>query len=767
MNRTIPILLALGSLAAPTLAAPQNPQVLAPVPVAASDYVALHEEGGQLYGFGNSYRALFHVDHVTFQPALGVDEPVTRNLHFTLEAAGRGAGLPVGVALERRVEGRAVVYDHGGLTEVYEVRGDGLKQSFVFATIPQGRGDLVVRCRLHSNMQLLEAAPERVVFGAERGKVEIGQVVCFDAAGMRANGSMQLVDGVLTMRLAEEFVSQAVAPLTIDPLVGTNLNVGTGSDSDPDCCFSASADRWLYVWSNALSANDSDVLGKFFTRSGSAISGSDVVIRTGVNWISTEPRVCHVRQRGQFVVTWLDDWYTGGTTNDVRARAVRASDGNLGSVVVVSAWTSSDSHARVAIGGNRTATRDDIAIGWTDSDQDTIEARGYSVASNGTLTANSNVVNVGFNQGDDNLSIADMDPVNYSFWLAYDIYTYSNQTSPGDDRSIYVTPRGAGMNNQLPPGNIYPIRIPPASANGEINTNPSISYSGNFWVIAWEQVRTPSIANPPRSIQGSLFYLSAENGVIYEVQENEGMDAGVSGDRVWGPEVALTRDGLFLSYLSDSGVNGDSDVYVGQFLLGQGSSLFASVRFSACETVTRYTTAGDIATARVASPTEVAGGTGDNERVMIASHRDGSTGNVRRRMFEVRDGVSVNLGGGCGKANNIKQTFGCANIGASTTQFEVFNAPAGQAMWLVIGHDRLDLGCGAGCTIVVNPYTAYIQPVTADADGEAVFGLDLPNNPSLQGMTFYQQWLMDTTSTAGCNFIGDLETSDCLKVTIQ
>lgn len=760
MNQLTLALLALGLSAPTALAAPQGPG-LVPVDLAPSDFVAVHEEDGQLYGFGNQYRALFHVNHVTFQPALGKTEPVTRDLHFTLQSAGRGTGEPVGVALGRRVEGTSILYDRGGLREVYDVKGIGLKQSFVFDTIPAGSGDLVVTCALHSNMELLEASPERVRFGAQNGQVEIGKVVCFDAAGMRVTGSMEFANGLLTMRLAEQFVDRAVAPLTIDPLVGVNVNVGTGSDSGPDCCFDGGSERWLYVWSNALSASDSDILGKMFDRAGSAISGTDVVVRTGTNWISTEPRVCHVREHGLFAVAWLDDWYTGGTTNDIRARTVKASNLNLGSVVTVRDWASGVSLSDIAVGGNRTSDRDEIAIGWNNAS--TIEARIYRTAADGTMTANTSVNDIGYGQGEANLAISDMDPDFDSFWFVCEAFTFTNGQSPNSDRSLVCSIR----NTVLSESAFFFVHTTPGGGTSqefkEQNNRPSISYANDMWVIAWQKVENVATSVEIDSIRFSSYYLSNELNLLYQVEDDQ-LVASASGESEWAPQVAISNGSAFLAYMSDSGVSGDADVYVKSFTPGDGVTLFGA---HTCEAGGQYTTAGDMGSVRVASPTEVGAGEPDNERVMIATHRDNATDHVRRRMFEMRDGNVQNIGGGCGKANSVRPYFNCASIDGSVPRMDVYNAPAGQIMWLVIGLDRLDLTCGSGCTVVVNPFTSYVEMFTANANGQVTNLVNLPNNPSLQGMTYYQQWLMDTPGNFGCGVFANLEMSDCLRVTIQ
>ena len=89
----------------------------------------------------------------------------------------------------------------------------------------------------------------------------------------------------------------------------------------------------------------------------------------------------------------------------------------------------------------------------------------------------------------------------------------------------------------------------------------------------------------------------------------------------------------------------------------------------------------------------------------------------------------------------------------------------GLACWLVLGVDRFEQGCG-GCTLVPDPFSAIVISRTARTDGLAQFTIPIPNDSTLAGMTFYEQWLMDSGNGNNCSAIG-LDFSDCLKVKIQ
>lgn len=106
------------------------------------------ELDGGLWGFGQRYKAEFRAQDVEFTPALGHLAPHNMTVGLALRSVGRGATeTPVSPAA-RSYAGNQVVYRRAEVAERYDVRLDGLEQSFVFDQLPAGEGDLVVRATM-------------------------------------------------------------------------------------------------------------------------------------------------------------------------------------------------------------------------------------------------------------------------------------------------------------------------------------------------------------------------------------------------------------------------------------------------------------------------------------------------------------------------------------------------------------------------------------------------------------------------------------------
>ena len=98
-----------------------------------------------VWGAGADYKCSFH-DGMAFVPYLGRDYPVTRSLRWRTVSAKIGATELCTVAAPRaRWHDCRAEFDLGGLTEAYDLRLDGVEQTFVLATRPAAAGDLVIR----------------------------------------------------------------------------------------------------------------------------------------------------------------------------------------------------------------------------------------------------------------------------------------------------------------------------------------------------------------------------------------------------------------------------------------------------------------------------------------------------------------------------------------------------------------------------------------------------------------------------------------------
>ncbi len=112
-------------------------------------------------------------------------------------------------------------YHLGGVVEAYDVRADGLEQTFVLAQRPAAAGDLVIRGAVASVLQPLASEAGGIAYVDAGGAVRVhyGAAVAIDANGQRRAMATTPVAGGIELRLDAGWLASAAFPLVVDPLL--------------------------------------------------------------------------------------------------------------------------------------------------------------------------------------------------------------------------------------------------------------------------------------------------------------------------------------------------------------------------------------------------------------------------------------------------------------------------------------------------------------------------------------------------------------------
>ena len=124
--------------------------------------VGVARADGRTWGLGPDYKCAFRAGGIEFTPALGPGAPRNLPLGYRLESVSRGGALHFSASgASAPVAGDTEVrYGHpGGVVERYELRREGVEQSFVFPEPPPGAGELVVRGRLQTCLLYTSPSP--------------------------------------------------------------------------------------------------------------------------------------------------------------------------------------------------------------------------------------------------------------------------------------------------------------------------------------------------------------------------------------------------------------------------------------------------------------------------------------------------------------------------------------------------------------------------------------------------------------------------------
>ncbi|HEX5051573.1 MAG TPA: hypothetical protein VFZ65_07375 [Planctomycetota bacterium] len=188
-----------------------------------------------LWAAGADYKARFD-GGLVFVPYLG--EAASENAVFRWRTAGLGEHeLPPGAAPEpRQLGGFRCEYDLGPLTEAYDVRADGLEQTFVLASEPSGALDVDLHGAIGGNLHGVARPPAHAPIdfadGFGRVVVRYGAALAIDALGARTPLLTSCTGDVVTIHLPRELLRRAAYPLVVDPLLSAVvLTAGTTATS--------------------------------------------------------------------------------------------------------------------------------------------------------------------------------------------------------------------------------------------------------------------------------------------------------------------------------------------------------------------------------------------------------------------------------------------------------------------------------------------------------------------------------------------------------
>ncbi len=247
------------------------------------------DPAGGAYGLwtaGADWKASFH-DGFTFYPWIP-DAQVTRGWQWRTTSVRCGAAELLGARAVARHDAQRYEVERGGVLEVYDVRAEGIEQSFRIAQRPAGEGELVIEGTIATPFT---AAPVGKRHGAltfladGEPAMRYGAAFAIDAGGRRCDVATSFDGERVRLHVDAAFVASATFPLTIDPL-SSNAAVRTSTQPilDTTCCCASvqGIQRVYFAVVREFSASDRDAYG--FISGDNPLSFLDVFTDITTSW---------------------------------------------------------------------------------------------------------------------------------------------------------------------------------------------------------------------------------------------------------------------------------------------------------------------------------------------------------------------------------------------------------------------------------------------------------------------------------------------------
>ncbi|MBL9076312.1 MAG: hypothetical protein JNL08_02335 [Planctomycetes bacterium] len=722
-----------GSIASqsPDPVPPQRSIAAPPLDCSRSVGLAATDEG--LVGASLRYVARFGPE-VVFTPVLGSAASRDLPLAYRLQAVGRGELAPI-TPTEPVADGTTVRYEHGPVTATYEVRHDGLKQGFVFASLPPGDGDLVVRGTIATELPLVHADARSLQFELPGiGGVHVGAVLGIDAAGRQVVGELRVDGDRVDYVLPAEFVARAELPLVVDPLLTTASYVGIGADGgpnggwdrDPDLAYDPTADVYLVVFRTNPSVSNKDLFGQRFTAAG--LVGGLIAIETAASTLPSDPCVADVRASGGFVVAWHQ-------SGDILARGVAAATGSTTGVVGVA--TGADAQVQPDLAGEMDATHTAAVCVWANSTTSDIQAR-HLIYTPGSLLIGLTVTTFA-------------NPVS-SPYSAPCIAQHDGESG----RRLICWERfvSLGTANQalvavVVDRNLATVAGPTLLFNNSLDEHdPDCDGDGDSWVVAFEREEMAGSASA--NVLAVPLHLSAGSLVA-------GTEVGISTFNVIDevdPSVCWLRESCLVAFGRQPNVLAvDYDTHVRSI---------DPLGCRACEGTFQL----DLGLNTKDDSTTIAwrrgNGTDDEAMIVWASYLQfvpvPGLPSLVAIPFRGDDGRVTEVEAGCGTGGRLATK--CARSGHAEFALSLAAAAPSTITALVLATARIDYPCGS-CVLVPDPFLGFLGGVAiTSAVGDASTPLPLP--AGIGGAAFYAQYV-----TVGGTCFGGFSLSNAVLVNID
>lgn len=677
---------------------------------------------GVLVGAGDRYKVRFERRGFEFTPALGRRASRNHPLAVEVESIGRGATLlPLSDAAPA-VHDLRVEYDRGVAVERYDVGGAAMEQSFVFAARPSGSGDLVVRARLSTDLEVAQDGDGLRFLLPGVGSFRIGGVTGIDANGERVSGGIRYADGFLELSLPADFVDRAALPFVLDPPYGgaSQLNGPGGNDDEgPRVAYDLTRDTYLVVWTRIFSAADHDVHGQRVSRAPFPLAIGNRILIENTTAMETEPQVADCDGRNVFVVVHT-------RAGDVVARAVDASTGAVSASTVIAGGTAVQHAGCVATELNS----NQVLCAWQSDDlsRNTVSACAVTVNANLTMTLGTvQTVAQGLGVTSPRMSKADRGTGRHAVaYLAPPLLVGSQ---------VYLR---IVDNLGAPITGVQAVLAPFSGPQ----TMPEVDGDGTTWTVAWNEVY---------SARRQVRYASYSFAPVTQqlVKNGNGIATGTFFFDLAPPSVTCIQDSCLLGFAIVDEARIDS---VDPF------------RCIVCED--SYAIGIPSLIERTPFGCSVRAGGGATEDALVAwEQSDVATlnGDIIARSWNTLDGRSTSLGGGCGRGGSNHAT--CARSPSPQFAHRLRGAlPNAPAVFLLAG-TQSNYPCGP-CNVVPDLATAITLVLSTDALGNVSLPIQIQAQSPLIGVPLLTQWATVDFSTPACTAL-PVHLSNALRVVIE
>ncbi len=301
-----------------------------------------------------AYRAEFTPDAITYYQKRDGQSRNNDNLQFRLISIGASDQLfsinrPSSLISE---ENRVTYFRTPLIKEIYEVRKDGVEQSWIIEQpLTDKSGDMIINGMLTTQLHPRSNNKGGIDFFNKSGDyvTTYSKVTVIDKEGKRITLSPSYEDSRLTITVPEKWLDEAVYPVVVDPILGVDIRVDNLATTGNYPAIAFGGANYLIVWHtgtpNTTGTGTTAIRGARVSYGGTLLDATPLTIGDQVDTGCTTdcddqfPSVTYDSLNSRYIIVWMqwDDttapvtssniWRNTVTTAGVVGTAVKILDG--------------------------------------------------------------------------------------------------------------------------------------------------------------------------------------------------------------------------------------------------------------------------------------------------------------------------------------------------------------------------------------------------------------------------------------------------------
>lgn len=280
-----------------------------------------------------AYRAEFTPDAITYYQKRDRQNRNNDSLQFRLISIGASDQLfsinrPSSLISE---ENRVTYFRTPLIKEIYEVRKDGVEQSWIIEQpLTDNSGDLIINGLLTTQLHPRSNNKGGIDFFNKSGDyvTTYSNVIVIDKEGKKITLSPRYEDSRLTITVPGKWLDEAVYPVVVDPVLGADIRVDTLATTDNYPAIAFDGTNYLIVWQsgtpNATGTGTTAIRGVRVSNAGTVLDGTPLSIGDTASRDDEFPSVTYDSVNSRYIVVWMmwNDTTTPVTTAHIYRNTV-------------------------------------------------------------------------------------------------------------------------------------------------------------------------------------------------------------------------------------------------------------------------------------------------------------------------------------------------------------------------------------------------------------------------------------------------------------